>query len=262
MDKSKTVILGSGVSGIGAVKLAQEKGLEIFLSDSKNIKSETKKLLSKLEVKYEESGHTENLIKDSNEIIISPGIDLRSLIKSKPSLKKKKIISEVEFASRYTNAFIIAVTGTNGKTTTSKLIYHILKNSGFNVGLAGNIGYSFSESIVENQFDYYVIEVSSFQLDHIINFRPDISIITNISPDHLDRYDNKFENYAEAKFNIIRNQKSSDFFIYNGDCANTTNKINSINSKASTISLHSRKNKNQQNNYLIHHKNKIKSSIK
>ena len=261
MDKSKTVILGSGVSGIGAVKLAQEKGLEIFLSDSKNIKSETKKLLSKLEVKYEESGHTENLIKDSNEIIISPGIDLRSLIKSKPSLKKKKIISEVEFASRYTNAFIIAVTGTNGKTTTSKLIYHILKNSGFNVGLAGNIGYSFSESIVENQFDYYVLEVSSFQLDHIINFRPDISIITNISPDHLDRYDNKFENYAEAKFNIIRNQKSSDFFIYNGDCAITTNKINSINSKASAISLHSRKNKNQQNNYLIHHKNKIKSSI-
>ena len=261
MDKSKTVILGSGVSGIGAVKLAQKKGLEIFLSDSKNIKSETKKLLSKLEVKYEESGHTENLIKDSNEIIISPGIDLRSLIKSKPSLKKKKIISEVEFASRYTNAFIIAVTGTNGKTTTSKLIYHILKNSGFNVGLAGNIGYSFSESIVENQFDYYVLEVSSFQLDHIINFRPDISIITNISPDHLDRYDNKLENYAEAKFNIIRNQKSSDFFIYNGDCAITTNKINSINSKASAISLHSRKNKNQQNNYLIHHKNKIKSSI-
>ena len=261
MDKSKTVILGSGVSGIGAVKLAQKKGLEIFLSDSKNIKSETKKLLSKLEVKYEESGHTENLIKDSNEIIISPGIDLRSLIKSKPSLKKKKIISEVEFASRYTNAFIIAVTGTNGKTTTSKLIYHILKNSGFNVGLAGNIGYSFSESIVENQFDYYVLEVSSFQLDHIINFRPDISIITNISPDHLDRYDNKLESYAEAKFNIIRNQKSSDFFIYNGDCAITTNKINSINSKASAISLHSRKNKNQQNNYLIHHKNKIKSSI-
>ena len=261
MDKSKTVILGSGVSGIGAVKLAQKKGLDIFLSDSKNIKSETKKLLSKLEVIYEEYGHTENLIKDSNEIIISPGIDFRSLIKSKPSLKKKKIISEVEFASRYTNAFIIAVTGTNGKTTTSKLIYHILKNSGFNVGLAGNIGYSFSESIVENQFDYYVLELSSFQLEHIINFRPDISIITNISPDHLDRYDNKLESYAEAKFNIIRNQKSSDFFIYNGDCAITTNKINSINSKASAISLYSSKNKNQQNNYLIHHKNKIKSSI-
>ena len=261
MDKSKTVILGSGVSGIGAVKLAQKKGLDIFLSDSKNIKSETKKLLSKLEVKYEESGHTEKLIKDSKEIIISPGIDLRSLIKSKPSLKKKKIISEVEFASRYTNAFIIAVTGTNGKTTTSKLIYHILKNSGFNVGLAGNIGYSFSESIVENQFDYYVLEVSSFQLDHIINFRPDISIITNISRDHLDRYDNELENYAEAKFKIIRNQKGSDFFIYNGDCAITTNKINSISSKASAISLHSRMNKNQQNNYLIHHKNKIKSSL-
>ena len=261
MDKSKTVILGSGVSGIGAVKLAQKKGLDIFLSDSKNIKSETKKLLSKLEVKYEESGHTEKLIKDSKEIIISPGIDLRSLIKSKPSLKKKKIISEVEFASRYTNAFIIAVTGTNGKTTTSKLIYHILKNSGFNVGLAGNIGYSFSESIVENQFDYYVLEVSSFQLDHIINFRPDISIITNITPDHLDRYDNKLENYVDAKFKIIRNQKSSDYFIYSGDCSITTNKINNINSIASAISLHTSNYKNQQNNYLIHNKNKIKSSI-
>ena len=261
MDKSKTVILGSGVSGIGAVKLAQKKGLEIFLSDSKNIKSETNKLLSKLDVKYEESGHTEKLIKDSKEIIISPGIDLRSLIKSKPSLKKKKIISEVEFASRYTNAFIIAVTGTNGKTTTSKLIYHILKNSGFNVGLAGNIGYSFSESIVENQFDYYVLEGSSFQLDHIINFRPDISIITNITPDHLDRYDNKLENYVDAKFKIISNQKSSDYFIYSGDCSITTNKINNINSIASAISLHTSNYKNQQNNYLIHNKNKIKSSI-
>ena len=261
MDKGKTVILGSGVSGIGAVKLAQKKGLDIFLSDSNNIKSETKKLLSKLDVKYEESGHTEKLIKDSKEIIISPGIDLRSLIKSKPSLKKKKIISEVEFASRYTNAFIIAVTGTNGKTTTSKLIYHILKNSGFNVGLAGNIGYSFSESIVENQFDYYVLEVSSFQLDHIINFRPDISIITNITPDHLDRYDNKLENYVDAKFKIISNQKSSDYFIYSGDCSITTNKINDINSIASAISLHTSNYKNQQNNYLIHNKNKIKSSI-
>ena len=261
MDKGKIVILGSGVSGIGAVKLAQKKGLDIFLSDSKNIKSETKKLLSKLDVKYEESGHTENLIKDSNEIIISPGIDPKSLTKSWPSLKKKKIISEVEFASRYTNAYIIAVTGTNGKTTTSKLIYHILKNSGFNVGLAGNIGYSFSESIVENQFDYYVLEVSSFQLDHIINFRPDISIITNITPDHLDRYDNKLENYVDAKFKIISNQKSSDYFIYSGDCSITTNKINNINSIASAISLHTSNYKNQQNNYLIHNKNKIKSSI-
>ena len=261
MDKGKTVILGSGVSGIGAVKLAQKKGLDIFLSDSNNIKSETKKLLSKLDVKYEESGHTENLIKDSNEIIISPGIDPKSLTKSRPSLKKKKIISEVEFASRYTNAYIIAVTGTNGKTTTSKLIYHILKNSGFNVGLAGNIGYSFSESIAENQFDYYVLEVSSFQLDHIINFRPDISIITNITPDHLERYNNKLENYVDAKFKIISNQKSSDYFIYSGDCSITTNKINNINSIASAISLHTSNYKNQQNNYLIHNKNKIKSSI-
>ena len=162
MGKSKTVILGSGISGVGVAKLAQKKGLDVFLSDSKNIKPETKKILSDLGVTYEESGHTENLIKDSNEIVISPGIDLESLIKSKPLLLNKNIISEIEFASRHTNAFIIAVTGTNGKTTTSKLIYHILKNSGFNVGLAGNIGYSFSRSIAENQFDYYVLEVSSF----------------------------------------------------------------------------------------------------
>ena len=198
--KSKILILGSGISGVGVAKLAQKKGLNVSLSDSKNIKSETKKILSELGVIFEESGHTENLIKDSNEIVISPGIDLKSLIKSKPSLQNKNVISEIEFASRYTNAFIIAVTGTNGKTTTSKLIYHILKNSGFNVGLAGNIGYSFSRSVSENQFDYYVLEVSSFQLDHILNFRPDISIITNITPDHLDRYDHKLENYINEPF--------------------------------------------------------------
>ena len=147
--KSKILILGSGISGVGVAKLAQKKGLNVSLSDSKNIKSETKKILSELGVIYEESGHTENLIKDSNEIVISPGIDLKSLIKSKPSLQNKNVISEIEFASRYTNAFIIAVTGTNGKTTTSKLIYHILKNSGFNVGLAGNIGYSFPDQYLK-----------------------------------------------------------------------------------------------------------------
>ena len=212
--RDKILILGSGISGIGVAKLAQKKGLNVSLSDSKNIKSETKKILSELGVIYEESGHTENLIKDSNEIVISPGIDLKSLIKSKPSLQNKNVISEIEFASRYTNAFIIAVTGTNGKTTTSKLIYHILKNSGFNVGLAGNIGYSFSGSIAENQFDYYVVEVSSFQLDHILNFRPDISVITNITPDHLDRYDHKLENYINAKFKII-----SNCLLYTSDAA-------------------------------------------
>ena len=259
--KSNRVIFGCGVSGVGVGKLAQKKGLDIFLSDSKNIKSETKKILSDLGVMYEESGHTENLIKDSNEIVISPGIDLKSLIKSKPSLQSKNIISEIEFASRYTNAFIIAVTGTNGKTTTSKLIYHILKNSGFNVGLAGNIGYSFSGSIAENQFDYYVVEVSSFQLDHILNFRPDISVITNITPDHLDRYDHKLENYINAKFKIISNQKSSDYFIYSGDCTNTKNKINHLKSKVFTIPFFTGNNKNPKNNYLVKLKNKIKLSI-
>ncbi len=259
--KSKTVILGSGISGVGVAKLAQKKGLDVFLSDSKNIKPETKKILTDLGVIYEEFGHTENLIKDSNEIVISPGIDLKSLIKSKPLLLNKNVISEIEFASRHTNAFIIAVTGTNGKTTTSKLIYHILKNSGFNVGLAGNIGFSFSGSIAENQFDYYVLEVSSFQLDHILNFKPDISVITNITPDHLDRYDNKIENYINAKFNIINNQKSSDYLIYSGDCTNTTNKINDLKSQVLSIPFLTGNNKNLPNNYLVKLKNKIKLSI-
>jgi len=259
--RGKILILGSGISGIGVAKLAQKKGLNVSLSDSKNIKSETKKILSELGVIYEESGHTENLIKDSNEIVISPGIDLKSLIKSKPSLQNKNVISEIEFASRYTNAFIIAVTGTNGKTTTSKLIYHILKNSGFNVGLAGNIGYSFSRSVSENKFDYYVVEVSSFQLDHILNFRPDISVITNITPDHLDRYDHKLKNYINAKFKIISNQKSSDYLIYSGDCTNTKNKINDLNSQVFTIPFFTGNNKNPKNNYLVKLKNKIKLSI-
>ena len=235
ISKNKTVILGSGISGVGAAKLAQKNGLDIFLSESKNIKPETKKILTELGIEYEELGHTENALLDSNEIVISPGIDFDSLIKSKPFLKNKNIISEIEFASRYTNAFIIAVTGTNGKTTTSKLIYHILKNSGFNVGIAGNIGYSFSASLVKNQFDYYVLEVSSFQLDHILDFKPDISVITNITADHLDRYENKLESYINAKLNIISNQKSSDYFIYSGDCENTINKINGLKTKVITI---------------------------
>ena len=259
--KNKIVILGSGISGVGAAQLAQKNGLDIFLSESKNIKPETKKILTELGIEYEELGHSENTLNNSDEIVISPGIDFNSLIKSKPSLKNKNIISEIEFASRYTNAFIIAVTGTNGKTTTSKLIYHILKNSGFNVGIAGNIGYSFSASLVENQFDYYVLEVSSFQLDHIIDFKPDISLITNITTDHLDRYENKLENYINAKFNITSNQKSSDYFIYSGDCENTINKINGLKTEVFTIPFYTGNNISPQKNHLILQKNQIKLSI-
>tara|TARA_B100000963_G_scaffold162203_1_gene141035 strand:- start:5569 stop:6921 length:1353 start_codon:yes stop_codon:yes gene_type:complete len=259
--KNKTVILGSGISGVGVAQLAQKNGVDIFLSESKNIKPETKIILTELGIEYEELGHTENTLNESNEIVISPGIDFNSLIKSKPSLKNKNIISEIEFASRYTDAFIIAVTGTNGKTTTSKLIYHILKNSGFNVGIAGNIGYSFSASLAENQFDYYVLEVSSFQLDHILDFKPDISVITNITTDHLDRYENKLENYINAKFNIISNQKSSDYFIYSGDCENTINKINRLKTEVFTIPYYTGNNVNTQKNHLILKKNQIKLSI-
>ena len=259
--KNKTVILGSGISGVGVAQLAQKNGVDIFLSDSKNIKPQTKIILTELGIEYEELGHTENTLNESNEIVISPGIDFNSLIKSKPSLKNKNIISEIEFASRYTDAFIIAVTGTNGKTTTSKLIYHILKNSGFNVGIAGNIGYSFSASLAENQFDYYVLEVSSFQLDHILDFKPDISVITNITTDHLDRYENKLENYINAKFNIISNQKSSDYFIYSGDCENTINKINRLKTEVFTIPYYTGNNVNTQKNHLVLKKNQIKLSI-
>ena len=237
--KKEIMVLGSGVSGIGSVMLAKKMDINVFLSERYKIKEDVKKTLENKQVDFEENGHDVKKLIESDEIIISPGISFEKLKKSYPEIDSKKFISEIEFASRFTDAFIIAVTGSNGKTTTASLIFHILKNAGLNVGLAGNIGVSFASSVCDYSYDYYVLEVSSFQLDHSISFKPNISIITNISPDHLERYDQNFDLYTLSKYSIVKNQKSTDFFIYNGDC-NVTNKIFSrikINSKLISFSI-------------------------
>ena len=212
----KIVVLGAGESGVGAALLAQKKGFEVFVSDCGEIRADFKSELEKAKIPYEEVQHTESKIFDASEIIKSPGIpDKVVLIKE---LKKRGIpvISEIEFAARYTNATIIGITGSNGKTTTTKLIFHLLKTAGLNVAVGGNIGTSFARLLANGNHDYYVLELSSFQLDGIQNFRPDISVLLNITPDHLDRYDYKIENYIYSKFRIIENQKDKDLFIYNG----------------------------------------------
>ena len=224
MIKTKDItILGSGISGLGSAKLAKKFGINVFVSDKNSIKEKVKKHLNNNKISFKENGHDVERLLKSDEVIISPGISFSNLKKTFPNIKEEKFISELEFASRYTDAYLIAVTGTNGKTTTASLIYHLLKNNGFNVGLAGNIGVSFAESVCDFSYDYYVLEVSSFQLDHILNFKPNIAIITNISTDHLDRYDYKFQNYTNSKYRIVKNQKIEDHFIYNYNCEVTKN---------------------------------------
>ena len=249
MIKSKNItILGSGISGLGSAKLANKLGLNVFVSDNNIIGEKIKKYLKKNKIGFEENGHDIERLLSADQVIISPGISFVDLKKRYPEINHEKFISEIEFASRFTNAYLIAVTGSNGKTTTASLIYHILKSSGFNVGLAGNIGVSFAESVCNFSYDFYVLEVSSFQLDHISNFRPNISIITNISADHLDRYDYKFENYVQSKYRIVKNQKNEDYFIYNGNCIVTKKilKTIKINSKKFSFSLSKSQDKHSQ----------------
>ena len=249
MIKTKDItILGSGISGLGSAKLAKKFGINVFVSDKNSIKEKVKKHLNNNKISFKENGHDVERLLKSDEVIISPGISFSDLKKTFPNIKEEKFISELEFASRYTDAYLIAVTGSNGKTTTASLIYHLLKNNGFNVGLAGNIGVSFAESVCDFSYDYYVLEVSSFQLDHILNFKPNIAIITNISPDHLDRYDYKFQNYTNSKYRIVKNQKIEDHFIYNYNCEVTKNifKKTKINSKIYSFSLTKNQVKNPQ----------------
>ncbi len=214
---NKIVVLGGGESGTGAAILAAKQGFDVFLSDKSSIGDSYKKVLINHEIRFEEGEHTLSEILKADEIIKSPGIpDNISLIKT---IREKKIpiISEIEFAARFTDAKLICITGSNGKTTTTLLTYHILKNADLNVGLAGNIGKSFAWQVAENHFDIYVLEISSFQLDGMFNFRADIAILTNITPDHLDRYDNSFENYMQSKFRITQNMNASNYLIYNAD---------------------------------------------
>ena len=214
---SRTVILGGAESGVGAAVLAKVKGFDVFLSDNGKIKPEYKETLDKWGINYEEGGHTEEKILSADEVIKSPGIPSSVPIIKKLEALHTPIISEIEFASRYDNSKKICITGSNGKTTTTSLIYYLFKQAGLDVGLGGNIGKSYAFQVATEKHDYYVLEISSFQLDGCYDFRPDIAIITNITPDHLDRYDYNMENYVRAKFRITRNLRPQDCFIFDSD---------------------------------------------
>ena len=215
----RLVILGSGESGIGSAILAQAKGFSVFVSDKGLIKEKYKTQLLENNIAFEEGMHTEELILNAKEIIKSPGIPDKADLVVKARAKHIPVISEIEFAGRYTSAKTICITGSNGKTTTTLLTYHILKKAGYNVGLGGNVGKSFAYQVAKENFDYYVLELSSFQLDGMYDFRANIAVLLNITPDHLDRYDYKFENYVASKFRIAQNQTADDAFIYCADDA-------------------------------------------
>ena len=229
----RLVVLGGGESGVGTAILAKKENFEVFLSDMGQIKDKYKQLLEEHGIAYEEGQHTEDLILNADEIMKSPGIPKKAALIQKLEAKGVSIISEIEFASRYTDAKIIAITGSNGKTTTTSLMFHILKQAGLNVGLGGNIGKSFAKSVAEDNFDYYVLEVSSFQLDDIKrDFKPYVAILLNITPDHLDQYNYQFDLYAKAKFRITENQDENDYFIYNLDDPKTMEMIDQMNIRA------------------------------
>ena len=213
----RIVILGAGESGAGAAVLAQKQGFDTFVSDMSAIKDNYKAMLNKRGIAWEEKKHTEELILNADEVIKSPGIPNEAPIIQKLKDQGTPIISEIEFAGRYTNAKMICITGSNGKTTTTSLIYHIFKKAGLNVGLAGNIGQSLAYQVAEYNYDYYVIELSSFQLDNMYDFRANIAILMNITPDHLDRYGNDMQNYVDAKFRILQNQTEDDAFVFWND---------------------------------------------
>ena len=210
----RIVVLGAGESGSGAAILAKEKGFDVFVSDCGTISDPYRALLDQNGVRWEDGRHTEELILNADEVVKSPGIPLTAPLIQKLQAQGTPIISEIEFAARYTHAKMICITGSNGKTTTTSLIFYILKRAGLNVGLAGNIGNSLALQVAHEDHDYYVIELSSFQLDNMYDFKADIAILLNITPDHLDRYDNKFQNYIDAKFRITQNQTAEDAFIY------------------------------------------------
>lgn len=210
----KLVVLGGGESGVGAAILGKVKGMNVILSDASTLKPEYRDMLIAEGIEFEEGGHTETRLLDADLVVKSPGIPPTAPLVMKFAGKGTPIISEIEFAGRYTDAKMICITGSNGKTTTTLLTYHILKEAGLNVGLAGNVGKSMALQVAREHHDVYVIELSSFQLENMYDFKAGIAIITNITPDHLDRYDHKMENYVAAKFRILQNQGPEDYFIY------------------------------------------------
>ncbi|MBO5920079.1 MAG: UDP-N-acetylmuramoyl-L-alanine--D-glutamate ligase [Bacteroidales bacterium] len=231
----RVVVLGGGESGAGSAVLAKVKGFDVFLSDNGPIKEEFKAMLDKWEIEWEECGHTQEKILNANEIIKSPGIPDNVPLLVAAREKGISIISEIEFAGRYDSAKKICITGSNGKTTTTSLIYYMLKNAGLNVGLAGNIGQSYAYQVATCNYDYYVLELSSFQLDGMYTFKADIAILMNITPDHLDRYDFKMQNYVNSKFRITRNMKEEDCFIFCQDDPVTIGELEKIVSRAKML---------------------------
>ena len=225
---SRIVVLGGGESGVGAAVLAKVKGFDVFLSDNGEIAGHYADDLRKWDIPFEQGGHTEDLILNADEVIKSPGIPSTVPMIQKLEAQGTPIVSEIEFAGRYDTAKKICITGSNGKTTTTSLIYYLLQNAGLNVGLGGNIGKSYAYQVATEHFDYYVLEISSFQLDNCYEFHPDIAIITNITPDHLDRYGYQLENYVKAKFRITRNLSPEDCFIFDSDDEITIDHLNKI----------------------------------
>ena len=232
---SRIVVLGGGESGVGSAVLAKVKGFDVFLSDMGKVSEKYAEILNEWEIPFEEGRHSEELILNADEVIKSPGIPATAPMVQKIEGHGINVISEIEFAGRYDSAKKICVTGSNGKTTTTSLIYHLLQQAGLNVGLGGNIGKSYAYQVATEQHDIYVLELSSFQLDNVYDFKADIAIITNITPDHLDRYGHKMENYVKAKFRITRNMSSDDCFIFCSDDEITINHLNQIVVKAQKL---------------------------
>lgn len=234
----RLVILGGGESGVGTALLGEAHGYEVFVSDNQKIKKNYKDVLLNNEIEFEDEKHSESKILNADIVMKSPGVPDKVAIVKQVRKAGIKVVSEIEFASRFTDATLVAITGSNGKTTTATLTHHLLKQE-LDVGLAGNIGDSFAKQILEKNYENYVLEISSFQLDDVIDFKPKIAILTNITPDHLDRYDYKFENYIASKFRIIENQTVEDYFIYDADDEVILDwlKQNSIQSKTLPFSL-------------------------
>ncbi len=242
--------MGGAESGVGAAVLAKVKGFDVFLSDNGVIKEEYARTLQQWDIPYEQGGHTPEKILNADEVVKSPGIPSTApMVKALASMGTH-IVSEIEFASRYDNAKKICITGSNGKTTTTSLIHYLLKEAGLNVGLGGNIGKSYALQVATEKHDYYVLEISSFQLDDTYDFRPDIAVITNITPDHLDRYDHKMENYVRAKFKIVRNLRPEDCFIFDSDDAITIEHLSRIVLKAKMLPFTQEKKNLEQGAWL------------
>ena len=239
----RLVVIGGGESGVGAAVLGKVKGMDVWLTDAGAISPRYKEILNKWEIAWEEGHHTEDNVLNADEIVKSPGVPLTAPLIVKAMEKQIPVISEIEFAGRYTDAKMVCITGSNGKTTTTLLTYHIFKEAGLNVGLAGNVGKSLAMQVATENHDVYVIELSSFQLDNMYDFRANIAVMLNITPDHLDRYDHKMENYVAAKFRIMQNQTSEDAFIYWQDDPVITAQLKSISSEARMFPFSSRNDK-------------------